>query len=53
MVKSVDERNQILDEIIKSRRSIRDFKEEKPPKEWIEDIIEAGNVGTICRGCGS
>jgi nitroreductase len=42
MVKSVDERNQILDEIIRSRRSIRDFKEEKPPKEWIEDIIEAG-----------
>lgn len=42
MVKSVDERNRILDEIIRSRRSVRDFREEKPPKEWIEYIIEAG-----------
>lgn len=36
------ERNQILDEILKSRRSIRVFKEEKPPKNQIEEIIEAG-----------
>ncbi len=39
---SVEEHNQILDEIIRSRRSIRAFKEDKPPKEWIEDIIESG-----------
>jgi nitroreductase len=41
MVKA-DEFNQILDEIIRSRRSVRVFREEKPPKEWIEDIIKAG-----------
>jgi nitroreductase len=41
MVK-LDERNQILDEIIRSRHSIRVFREEKPPKEWIEYIINAG-----------
>ncbi len=37
-----DKRNQIFDEIVRSRHSIRAFKEEKPPKEWIEEIIEAG-----------
>lgn len=42
MESSVDERNRIFDEIIKARRSIRDFKEEKPPKEYIKEIIEAG-----------
>lgn len=39
---SVDERNHIFDEIVKSRRSIRAFNEEKPPKELIKQIIEAG-----------
>ena len=39
---SLDERNLIFDEIIKSRHSIRAFKDEKPPKEVVEDIIEAG-----------
>jgi len=38
----LDERNHIFDEIIRSRRSIRVFKDEKPPKEDIDDIIEAG-----------
>lgn len=42
MVISLQERNQIFDEIVKSRRSVREFKEEKPPKEQIEGIIEAG-----------
>ncbi len=37
-----DERNQIFDEIVKSRHSIRVFNEEKPPKELIEEIVEAG-----------
>ena len=37
-----DKRNQIFDEIVSSRHSIRAFKEEKPPKELIEGIIEAG-----------
>jgi nitroreductase len=38
----LDERNLIFDEIIKSRHSIRAFKDEKPPKEVIEHIIKAG-----------
>jgi nitroreductase len=38
----LDERNLIFDEIVKSRRSIRAFKDEKPPKEVVDDIIEAG-----------
>ena len=37
-----DKCNQLFDEIVRSRHSIRAFKDEKPPKEWIEDIIEAG-----------
>ena len=32
----------LFDEIVRSRHSIRVFKDEKPPKEWIEGIIEAG-----------
>jgi nitroreductase len=36
------ERNKIFDEIVKCRRSIRDFKEEKPPRESIEKVIQAG-----------
>ena len=32
----------VFDNIIKSRRSIRFFKDEVPPKEYIEDIIKAG-----------
>lgn len=39
---SFDERNQIFDEIVKIRRSIRAFEKEIPPKELIEQIIEAG-----------
>ncbi len=34
--------NNIFDEIIKSRRSIRFFKDEFPSKENIEDILDAG-----------
>lgn len=34
--------NQILDSIIEERRSKRQFKPEKPPKEMIEAIIRAG-----------
>lgn len=42
MENNKDERNLILDEIIQSRRSVRIFKDNKPPKKNIEDIIEAG-----------
>ena len=34
--------NDVFDNIIKARRSIRFFKDEMPPKEFIEDIIKAG-----------
>ena len=36
------EKNKILDEIIINRRTIREFKEDIPPKESIEAILEAG-----------
>jgi nitroreductase len=42
MENDINERNLIFDEIISSRRSIRVFKDEKPPKEYIEGIIKAG-----------
>ena len=38
----LDKRNLVFDEILLSRRSIRVFKDEKPPRIAIEDIIEAG-----------
>ena len=34
--------NELLDEVIKSRRSVRSFKKQLPPKENIEDILNAG-----------
>ncbi|HEX3046171.1 MAG TPA: nitroreductase family protein [Bacillota bacterium] len=37
-----EEKNKVLDEIILKRRSIRKFKNETPPKELIEAIINAG-----------
>ncbi len=37
-----EECNNVFDEIIETRRSIRFFKDEMPPKEFIEDIIKAG-----------
>ena len=37
-----EEYNRIIDDIIKSRRSIRSFKEEIPPEEDIKEIINAG-----------
>jgi nitroreductase len=42
MENNTNKRNVIFDDIVKSRRSIRVFKDDKPPKENIEDIIEAG-----------
>jgi nitroreductase len=36
------EENKLLDEVIARRRSIRAFKPEAPPDEWIEQIILAG-----------
>ena len=37
-----DVRNQVLDEIIAARRSIRAFSSETPPRALIESILEAG-----------
>ncbi len=34
--------NRLIDEIISRRRSIRAFKTEAPPDEWIEQIVLAG-----------
>jgi nitroreductase len=42
MEKINEEKNKILDEIILSRRSIREFKSDIPPKEDIEAIVAAG-----------
>lgn len=42
MENNIYERNLIFDKIIHSRRSIRVFKDDKPTKKDIEDIIEAG-----------
>lgn len=36
------EENKLLDEVIARRRSIRAFKPEAPPDEWIEQVILAG-----------
>jgi nitroreductase len=36
------EENRLLDDVIARRRSIRAFKPEAPPQEWIEQIILAG-----------
>lgn len=37
-----NKRNQIFDEIVKSRHSVRAFKDDKPQKKCIGEIIEAG-----------
>lgn len=42
MVNVTNECKTVFDNIIKNRRSIRFFKEKIPPKELIEEIIEAG-----------
>jgi nitroreductase len=41
-LKISEECNNAFDTILKSRRSIRFFKDEMPPKKFIEDIIKAG-----------
>jgi nitroreductase len=39
---NVQERNQVLDEVIAARRSIRSFKQDAPSREMIETILQAG-----------
>jgi len=37
-----EEENRVLDDVIARRRSMRAFKQEAPPEEWINQIILAG-----------
>jgi len=38
----IQEINIVFDEIVRSRRSVRSFKEDKPPKSLVNEIISAG-----------
>jgi nitroreductase len=38
----IDQENEILDRIIRSRRSVRNFTDETPSRELLEQVIEAG-----------
>ena len=49
MSTSMDERNQILDEIVTGRRTIRAFTDETPPRASIEAIIKAGLLGPFAK----
>jgi nitroreductase len=46
---TVEEQNQVLDRLIESRRSIRNFKNESPPRQMIEKILQAGLLGPFAR----
>jgi nitroreductase len=46
---TVEEQNQVLDRLIESRRSIRNFRSESPPREMIEKILQAGLLGPYAR----
>lgn len=49
-LKISEEFNDAFDNIIGSRRSVRFFKDQMPPKEDIESIIRAG-LFAPCTGC--
>jgi nitroreductase len=49
MERTAKELNESLDEIIKLRHSVRVFKEDEPPKEFIEDIIKAGMLAPYAK----
>ncbi len=42
---TVEEQNQVLDRLIESRRSVRKFKSDSPPRQMIEAILQAGLLG--------
>ncbi|MDD1743994.1 MAG: nitroreductase family protein [Methanomassiliicoccales archaeon] len=46
---TVEEQNQVLDRLIESRRSIRNFRSESPPRELIENVLQAGLLGPYAR----
>ncbi|MCG7844474.1 MAG: nitroreductase family protein, partial [Methanomassiliicoccales archaeon] len=39
---SYEEQNQVLDRLIESRRTVRKFKNEIPPRSMIEEVLQAG-----------
>ncbi len=39
---SFEEQNQVLDRLIESRRTVRKFKNETPPRSMIEEVLQAG-----------
>ncbi len=44
MMGFTDINNEVLDRIIRTRHSVRGFKEDIPPKELVEQVIEAGRL---------
>lgn len=46
---TMEERNKVLDDLIGSRRTVRKFKSEIPPKELIEEILMAGLLAPYAR----
>jgi len=46
---TVEEKNQVLDDIIESRRTIRKFKSESPPRTIVEKILQAGLLAPFAR----
>jgi len=41
----IEEQNRVLDHLIESRHTVRKFKNEAPPKEMIQKILQAGMLG--------
>jgi nitroreductase len=42
---TIEEQNQVLDRLIESRRTVRQFKNDSPPSQMIEKILKAGLLG--------
>lgn len=42
---TIEEQNRVLDHLIDSRRTIRKFKEDSPPRSMIEQVLNAGMLG--------
>ncbi len=46
---TIEEQNQALDYIIESRRTIRKFKSESPPRAMVEKVLQAGLLAPFAR----
>jgi nitroreductase len=42
---TIEEQNQVLDRLIESRRTVRQFKTDSPPRQMVEKILQAGLLG--------